>query len=310
MKPSIFFHSEIDSAEGWRAALATQFEEFLFSTLDSVEHPETVDIALIWTIPDGGLRRFRNLRAILSLGAGINQLDLKELPTRIPLARLVDASLARTMADYAKAAVYRYHRRFDVFERHSRDAKWQFIPATLTRDTVVGVLGLGEIGREIALSLHQEGFQILGWSRTPKHLDGVQSYVGRDELHRMVGECHILINVLPLTNETRHILSRQIFCRCRAGMQLINMGRGLHLVESDLLEALQSRQIAGATLDVATVEPLPRAHPFWSHPRILITPHVAGTSIPMLAVRNIAANIRRAIRGDALLNKVDVLRGY
>ena len=258
----------------------------------------------------GGLRRFRNLRAILSLGAGINQLDLQEIPPGIPLARLVDASLARTMTDYAKAAVYRYHRRFDVFERNSRDANWQFMPATLTRDTVVGVLGLGEIGRQIALALQHDGFQVLGWSRTAKRLEGVQSYTGRDGLHEMVGECHILINVLPLTNETRHILSRQLFSRCRAGMQLINMGRGLHLVESDLLEALQSRQIAGATLDVATVEPLPRAHPFWSHPRILITPHVAGTSIPMLAVSNIAANIRRAIRGDALLNEVDVLRGY
>jgi glyoxylate/hydroxypyruvate reductase A len=310
MKPNIFFHSEIDSAEGWRAALATQFEEFRFSTLESLEHPEAVDIALIWTVPDGGLRRFRNLRAILSLGAGINQLDLNEIPPRIPLARLVDASLARTMTDYAKAAVYRYHRRFDVFEQYAREAKWRFMPATLTRETVVGVLGLGEIGREIALALHHEGFHILGWSRTSKCLDGVQSYAGRDGLHRMVGECHILINVLPLTSETRHILSNQIFSRCRAGMQLINMGRGLHLVETDLLEALKSGKIAGATLDVATVEPLPREHPFWSHPRILITPHVAGTSIPMLAVRNIAANIRRALKGDALMNEVDVLRGY
>jgi glyoxylate/hydroxypyruvate reductase A len=126
----------------------------------------------------------------------------------------------------------------------------------------------------------------------------------------MVGQCHILMNVLPLISETRHILSRQLFSRCRAGMQLINVGRGPHLDEADLLEALQSGQIAGATLDVATVEPLPREHPFWGHPRILITPHVAGTSIPMQAVGNIAANIRRALKGEALKNEVDVLRGY
>ena len=145
MKPNIFFNSNLDSPEEWRAALATHFDDFKFSVAGDVESPENVDVAIVWTLPDGGLERFVNLRAILSLGAGVNQLDPTRLPAHVPLARLVDPSLTRTMVDYAKTAVYRYHRRFHLFERMSRRSEWQFIAPTLTRDTSVAVLGLGEL---------------------------------------------------------------------------------------------------------------------------------------------------------------------
>src|SRR5579862_6696355 len=167
LKPSIFFHSNIDSAEEWRAALATHFKDFTFSRESDVSDPEGVDIALIWTVPDDGLERFVNLRAVLSLGAGTDQLDLGRLPKKIPVARLVDASLTRTMVDYAKTAVYRYHRRFHRFERQSQGCNWTFIPPTLSTDTSVGILGLGEIGREIARALERDGFKVRSRSRTP-----------------------------------------------------------------------------------------------------------------------------------------------
>lgn len=306
IRPSIYFHSDIDSADQWRAALATEFEDFTFSVGNDVANPESVDVALIWTVPRGGLERFTKLRAILSLGAGIDQIDLSRLPKHIALARLVDASLTRIMVDYAKTAVYRYHRRFHLFERHSQKGAWTFIPPTETTATSVGILGLGEIGREIALGLRREGFAVGGWSRTPKQLDGVTTYTGRDGLKSMVGKSNIVLNVLPLSDDTRYILSRDLFAWFDEGTCLINMGRGMHLVESDLLEAIASGKVDAATLDVASVEPLPSAHPFWNHPKILITPHVAGTSTPKTAVATIAANIRRAMAGERLLHQVDL----
>ena len=310
MKPNIFFNSNLDSPDEWRAALAMHFVDFKFSTAGDTENPELVDIALVWTIPDDGLERFVNLRAILSLGAGVNQLDPTRLPAHVPLARLVDPSLTRTMVDYAKTAVYRYHRRFHEFERLSRRSEWKFIPPTLTRDTSVALLGLGELGREIAGDLRHEGFRVLGWSRTPKQMDDIQTYTGRDGLASMVGETDIIINVLPLTDDTRHILCRELFSHCRRGACLINIGRGLHLVEADLLEAIDEKIISDATLDVGTVEPIPPAHPFWNHPHILVTPHVAGLSMPETASKAIAENIRKAMAGERLLHQVDLGRGY
>lgn len=301
-RPGIFFHSELDSAEEWRAALSTQFRDFTFCT-GPVANPECVDVALLWTVPEEGLERFTNLRAILSLGAGIDQLEAARLPSCVPVARLLDASLTRTMVDYAKAAVYRYHRRFHLFEHQSREGRWTFLPPTMTAATSVGILGLGEIGKEIAMALCGEGFTVRGWSRTPKHLDNVQSYTGRSGLEAMVGCSSIVLNVLPLTDETRGILSAQLFAQFRAGTFLINMGRGRHLIEADLLQALASGHVADATLDVFCVEPLPPDHPFWSHRSILITPHVAGLANPHTAVTTIAANIRRAMRGEPLLHQ-------
>ena len=309
IKPHIFFHSDLDSPDEWRAALATEFEDFSFSVGSHVASPESVDVALIWTVPEEGLERFVNLRAILSLGAGIDQLDFDGLPKRVPIARLVDESLTRSMVDYAKTAVYRYHRRFHFFERQSQNRRWRFISPTPTGETSVGILGLGEIGREIVLALQREGFAVYGWSRTPKQIDGITTYIGRDGLKSMVGRSSIVLNVLPLTDATRNILCRDLFAHFDDGTCLINMGRGMHLVESDLLDAIASGRVDAATLDVASVEPLPLTHPFWGHPKILVTPHVAGISRPMTAVAMIAANIRRAMAGERLLHQVDLDRG-
>src|ERR1700722_5133866 len=227
MNPHSFFKSYMGSADEWRLALASEFDEFKFSVGDDVDDPDSVDVAMVWTLPDGGLERFVNLRAILSLGAGINQLDLQRLPKHVPLARLVDTSLTRTMVDYAKTAVYRYHRRFHIFERQSRKRDWMYIPPTLTAGTSVGVLGLGEIGREISFALRDEGFNVRGWSHSPKQLDNIETYTGRDGLASMVGSCAIVINVLPLTDETRHILCRELFAHFCSGTCLINIGCGM-----------------------------------------------------------------------------------
>ena len=310
MNPHIFFNSTMDSANDWRDALAREFDELKFSTGDTVDHPDTVDVAIVWTLPERGLERFGNLRAVLSLGAGINQLDPTRLPPGVPVARLVDSSLTRMMLDYARTAVYRYHRKFHLYEKCSRERSWMYIAPTVTGTTSVGVLGLGELGGEIAAALRDEGFDVHGWSRSLKRLDGIETYTGRDGLCAMVTRCDIVINVLPLTDETRHILCRQLFEYFKDAACLVNMGRGMHLIDADLLDALEAGKIQAATLDVFAVEPLPAGHAFWNHPQVLITPHAAGTSIPSLAAANIAANIRRAMAGERLAHQVDMLRGY
>jgi len=310
MKPHIYFNSHLDSPDEWRAALATQFDDFEFSVGEEVAAPETVDVAIVWMLPDGGLERFVNLRAILSLGAGINQLDPARLPAHVPLARLVDVSLTRMMVDYARLAVYRHHRKFHLFEQRSRERCWIYMPPTLTTATTVGILGLGELGAEIAVSLRHEGFNVFGWSRTPKQLEGVATSTGRDGLIEMLKLCDIVVNVLPLTAQTRHILGRDVFAHFKRGACLVNMGRGPHVVDADLLDAIDAGIIEAATLDVFTVEPLPEAHPFWNHPKVLVTAHAAGTSLPATAVVTIAGNIRRAMAGQRLSQQVDMARGY
>jgi glyoxylate/hydroxypyruvate reductase len=310
MKPHIYFNSNIDSPEEWQAALSKHFPDMKYSVGEVCEDPESVDVALIWKVPNRGLSDFTNLKAVLSLGAGINQLNPEQLPKNVPLARLVDDSLTQTMVEYAKAATFRYHRKFHLFEKHSREAQWNFVPPTLAQDTSIGVLGLGELGGAIAKALANEGFSVAGWSRTPKTVDGIETFSGKDGLADMLASTDIVINVLPLTDETRGILNRAFFSQCKRGTCIINMGRGHHLVDADLLAAIDAGQIQAATLDVATVEPLPPAHPFWGHPAILVTPHVAGISTPETASVAIAQNVRRAISGEPLAQQVDLSRGY
>jgi glyoxylate/hydroxypyruvate reductase A len=151
---------------------------------------------------------------------------------------------------------------------------------------------------------------VLGWSRTQKDVFGVATYSGKEVLSDMLANSDIIINVLPLTEDTRSILNRNFFAQCKRGACIINMGRGHHLVDADLLAAIDAGQIQAATLDVATVEPLPPAHPFWGHPAILMTPHVAGISTPETASIAVAQNIRRAIKGEPLAQQVDLSRGY
>lgn len=311
-RPRIYFYSRIDPPAMWHDALAAELgnDSFDFIVGPDCAAPREVDIGLMYSLPPNGLLAFRNLRAVLSLSAGINQFDRTRMPPDVPLARSVDSSLAQHMVAYAKAAVYRYHRRFHRYERASRESSWRFDLPRLNRDTTIGVLGLGELGKAVARALETDGFDVHGWSRSPRDVPGIRTHSGADGLVQMAGAVDILINLLPLTAATMGILSMRLFERLRPGSFVINMGRGGHLVEADLLAALTQGLIEAATLDVTSVEPLPVGHPLWAHPGILITPHVAGMVTPATAAPQIADNVRRAMRGEPLLNQVDSERGY
>lgn len=308
--PHIFFNSALDSASDWQHGLSAELGEIIFSVEGDGHDKSDVDVALLWTPPRSGLESMTGLKAILSLGAGVDQLMPGSLPGGVPLARLVDTSLTRHMVEYAKACVFRYHRRLHIFERNSREGLWQWSEPRLTSACVIGVLGLGQLGEAIALALRQEGFEVHGWSTTPKQLPGVTAHVGASGLKPLMAASEIIINVLPLTESTRFILSRSLFELARKPVCLINMGRGDHLVEADLLDALDKGLVQAATLDVMSVEPMPADHAYWNHPDILITPHVAGLPSPQSAVCQVAENVRRAMRAQPLLNPVHPARGY
>ncbi|MBV8535769.1 MAG: glyoxylate/hydroxypyruvate reductase A [Alphaproteobacteria bacterium] len=306
----LLFLSDSDDPVAWRAALTKRLPD-----LDMRVWPETgaatdIEAALVWNHPPGSLKPFPNLRAILSLGAGVNHiLDDPELPD-VPIARIVDPGLATGMAEYATLAVLRYHRNFDVYERQQGVGHWKRLPIPVTAARRVGVLGLGEIGSACARMIAGLGFPVAGWSRTPRSLPGVAAYAGRDTLTPFLAQTDILVCVLPLTAATRGILNRTTLAALPRGAFLINIARGAHVVDQDLIAALDSGHLAGATLDVFAHEPLPREHPFWSHPKVTLTPHIASITNPETAADGVAENLRRLADGRPLLHLADRARGY
>lgn len=309
MTAKILFSSDLDRIGEWNATLGALRPGFELVEAGGEEDPDVFEFALIWKPPAGGLKRYPNLKAIQSLGAGVNQLDLAALPD-VPLARLVDANLTSSMVDYAQAAVLRHFRSFDVHERDSREGAWRFLQPTSKAEWPVGVLGLGEIGAAVARGVAGLGFPVRGWARSKRAIDGVETFAGSEALEAFLAGSRILINVLPLTPDTTGFLSAATLGALPRGAHLVNIGRGGHLVEADLVRLLDEGHVAGATLDVLSQEPPPAGHPLMGHPKVLVTPHVAGISSPQTALKVVLENYDRALAGRPLLHQVDRARGY
>jgi glyoxylate/hydroxypyruvate reductase A len=307
---TIMFHSTLDDPAEWVPRLQALLPGEHIRVWPDIGDRAAVDVAVVWIPPEEGLASFTGLRAVQSLGAGINQLGMHLFPPHVRVARLVDRGLTGMMTEYALLAALRYARNFDVHERAQRASTWDYIMPSGVGSFTVGVMGLGAIGAAVALRLAANGFAVRGWARSPKSLDGVACFSGEAGLAEFLGGTRILINLLPLTPQTENILDARLFATMPKGAFVVNIGRGAHLVDADLLAALDSGHLAGATLDVFRPEPLPPEHPFWLHPRILMTPHVAGTGDPDSAAQVVAENIRRAKQGETLLNEVDRARGY
>lgn len=308
--PTVYFHSNLDDPLQWQATLAAAVPDLDFIVGPECAEPEKVDIALVWTPPPQGLNVFTNLRAVLSLGAGVDQLELQHLNPAVPVARLVDPTLTGRMVEYCKAAVFYLHRDFHIHRKNQHARVWDFLPPVDAAERQVLVLGLGELGAAVATGLAEEGFTVTGWSRSSKSLPGVESIHGDDALAAALGNSDIVINLLPLTSHTRGILNREFFAKFKTGAYLINVGRGAHLNEPDLIEALDQGKVAAAFLDVFAKEPLDPSHPFWGYPQVHVTPHVASLSDPQYSAATVVENVRRALNGQPLLNAVDRSTGY
>lgn len=310
MKRTILFSSDLDDPKAWADAVAARRPDLALVEWKDIADPASVEFALMWKPPACGLARFPNLKGIQSLGAGINQLKLADLPAGVPLARLVDASLTETMVDYAVAATYRHFRAFDRYERDTRARLWDYVPAPVKAQFPVGVMGIGVLGGAVARQLRDLGFPVAGWGRSKRDIEGVRCFAGTGELPDFLAACRLIVNVLALTPETTGILNAGTFDLMRNGSFVVNIGRGAHLVEADLVAAIEAGQIAGATLDVFSEEPLPPESPIYRRPEILVTPHVAGGISPLTAAATVIENFDRAVKGETMVNAVDLARGY
>jgi len=304
---TVVFHSSVDDPEEWIPRLCDLLPGVEIRQSSEITDASSVRVGVFWDQPPEGLSAYTALVAVLSLGAGIDQLAPETIPPGVQLARLVDPNFASLMTEYCLLGVLRFYRNLHAYERAS-----QWTPARLAQreEFVVGVMGLGTLGSAVAARLAANGFPVRGWSARQKRITDVDCYAGQEALLQFAAGLQCLICLLPLTPATTGILDARLFAHLQRNAVLINVGRGAHLVQPDLLAALESGQLAGAMLDVFCKEPLPADHPFWRNDRILITPHVAAVSDPKTGAPIIAANIRRALRGDPLLNVVDRARGY
>lgn len=306
----ILYYNEGEDNAFWLAGLRAAWPQAEFR-LWLPGDTEPADYALVWNPPPDMLAGRSHLKAIFNLGAGVEKLlQLPGLPANVPILRLEDAGMAVQLAEYATYAVLRYFRRFDDYERQAEQHAWQGLPAYAKRDFPVGILGLGALGTRVAQALQHFGFPVRGWSRTRKTLPGVHCFSGPSSFNDFLQDVRVLICVLPFTRDTAGILNRDVFSQLAYGAYLINLARGAHLVEADLLPALDSGRLTGATLDVTQVEPLPSAHPFWSHPRVTITPHMAGETFRDDAVRQVVEKLRAFDQGDAISGIVNRTLGY
>lgn len=272
------------------------------------ENLDAVEVLLVWKpLPTGVIERLPNLKFISSMGAGVDHLlGDPQIPVGIPVARIVDARLKVDMTNYVMMSVMMHQRQFSLQSTNQAQRKWDRITYENKR---VGVMGLGQLGAHLATTLANTGFEVSGYSRTEKSIEGVDCYVA-DEKDQFLSNLDILVNLLPVTGQTEDILNSTLFSKLKNECYLINVARGAHLNESDLIKALDSNQLSGAMLDVFKQEPLPSAHPFWLHPRITVTPHVASVTTPSSAMKLILENCRRLETSEEFLHLVDLERGY
>ena len=304
----IVFASQIESPESWLPRLRDALPGDRFHVWPDVPDLQAVRVALVGEPPAGALGTLPNLKLIQSLWMGVDGLLADAtLPCGVPIARMVDAGMVAAMAETVLVHVLDWHRHLYRYRAHQSESIWRRHRQYLASDRTVGLLGLGALGHEAARRLLSFGFKVCGWSRRPKRLEGIESFTDLDEVLR---RSQVLVCLLPLTAQTRGVLNAAAFAKMPEHSCVINIARGGHVVEADLLAALDSGHLAHAYLDVFETEPLPAAHPFWRHPGVTLTPHCAALTEPRTAVPVLVENIERVRRGDPPLNLVDRAAGY
>lgn len=302
---------EFETPEVWISALKNVMPTLEIKVYPDVENLEEIEAALVWMHPLGVLQQFPNLKVIISTGAGVDHIFRDtHLPPNIPIVRLVDESLTVQMSEYIVLAVLGFHRQINVYKIQQNQQLWQGLPPRNTASCTVGILGLGVLGLDVAKKLKTIGFSVRGWSRTAKQIENIDCFFGTEQFNAFLSGCSVLVCLLPLTPETEGILNQKTFAALLSGAYLVNVARGRHLVEEDLLNALASGQLSGACLDVFQTEPLPKNHPFWTHPQIIMTPHIAAKTIPACVAPQIIEAIQNSQQGLPLKNTADISRGY
>ncbi|MBC8128686.1 MAG: glyoxylate/hydroxypyruvate reductase A [Rhizobiaceae bacterium] len=281
---------------------------------NSVMDP-SIEYAVVWKQPEGILSGLPNLKAIFSIGAGVDHILRDTRLPDVPIARIVADDLSSRMSEYVVWRVLDHFRRGNAYRMQQAAGLWHERMQPAAREVTVGIMGLGELGRDAAAKLHALGFRLVGWSRTEKHVVDVEAFHGAAGLDAFLGRTDILVVLLPITPDTRGILDSSLFSRLKhrtpiGGPVLINAGRGGLQVETAILKALDEDVLMEVSLDVFETEPLPASSPLWKHPRVFVTPHAAANSDPDALVPLILGQIDAFERGEPLRHLVDRRRGY
>jgi len=308
---AILFRSTPAATARWQPLLGRLMPEHEFRFWPDIGDKSQIEYALVWQPDPGLLASLPNLKLIVGLGAGVDHL-LRDplLPKAVPIVRLVDPYMTQAMSEYVALSVLRLHRQDLDYLAQQRARLWEEREQKNAAERPVGILGFGTLGQDAGATLQALGFEVAGWSRGAKAVPGFATFAGAAGLGPFLARSDILVCLLPLTPETEGILNAATFAALPRGAGLVNAGRGGHLVEADLIAALDAGQLSGAVLDVVRQEPLPADHPFWAHPRIILTPHIAAETHPPTAAVIIREAIARFEAGLPLANRVDPARGY
>lgn len=297
------------AVERWHAALAAELPDAEISVWPA--SPARPDYALVWKPPAEFFAAIHPTRAVFNLGAGVDALlAVATLPRDVPVVRLEDAGMAAQMVEYVTLAVLRAYREMDAYAEQQRNGAWRPRPQLPKSGFAIGILGLGVLGQAVASALRGLGFPVRGWTRKPKAVPQVEGFSGPGGLAAFLAGTRVLVCLLPSTRDTRGLLDRRALARLPQGAHVVNVARGEIVVDEDLLALLDSGHLAGAVLDVFRIEPLPPAHPFWHHPRIVVTPHVSAVTVVADSIAQVAAKIRRLEAGLPVSGIVDRTLGY
>jgi glyoxylate/hydroxypyruvate reductase A len=307
---TVLYKSNPQLGRVWQALFARKAPDLPFRLWPDYGDASDIRYLVAWTPPDRLAERFPNLEVLFSTGAGVDQFDLATIPASIPIVRMLEPGITAGIVEYVCMATLALHRQLPDYIAAQRERRWAAQPLVCAAQRRVGVMGLGRLGRAVLSRLEAFGFPRYGWSRTLHTIPGVECFAGEAGIQAFLARSDILICLLPLTPATRGILDNKLFDALPAGASLINVGRGPQLCESSLLAALESGQLSAAILDVMHEEPPPPAHPFWHHPRILLTPHVAAMTQPDNAAQLLLDNIRRYEAGQEMLGLIDRRLGY
>ena len=293
----------------WTAAFQKEAPETVLEVGPEVADPASVDILLLWKHPQGSLAPFKHVKLYYSLGAGVDHLmNESGLLPQVPICRIVDPLLSFSMSNYILFAVLYYQRKWDKFLADRKNKIWDH-DGIAEENIRIGILGLGTLGTDAALKLHQLGFKVTGYSPSSKDIDEITTFA-KGQLTEFLAQCNVLVCTVPSTPETKGLLSKPLFDQLTQPTYLINVARGSVQVEKDILEALDKNILSGAFLDVFEAEPLPKDNPLWTHPKVQITPHIASITNPEAGVAQIVNNVIAVDKGIDLVHVVDPKKGY